>query len=560
MGAYRNGSRFSIEREYRIIRKDSQIRWIHEHIQNKCDNSGMPAFVEGIIYDVTDRVKSLEEHLWLASFPELNPNPVVEAGMDGKIYYMSPAALSLFPDMEGAGLRHPYLAGLGWVLGRIVADKLKFFTREVEVNGLWYSQNIFAVESNTRLRIYGANITESKLIAKQLRAANQQLMDIINFLPDATFAIDRHRRIVAWNKALEEMTGTKKEQMIGKGDYAYAIPFYGQPRPIAIDLLFKQDKEVESRYAYIKRKHNCIVAETFVPKLNNGKGLFVWVNVAPLFDEKGIIAGAIESVRDITEHKEAEAILRRDRQAFERLVKSKTEDLLRMQKELADSRHLSEIGALAATIAHELRNPLAAIRTAAYNIRRKSQDSRLSGHLNNIEKKVIESDQIINNLLSYSRIKTPQLEPVKIHAILEECLKGVSERFPKYKVNVSMKCTCKKDDVVSADPLHMKELFNNILNNAYEALPDKKGEITVKADYRPHSAYTVSFSDNGPGIAPQILSQISRPFFTTKSKGTGLGLTVCHQLVGLHNGTLQIKSIEGKGTTVTVTLPVRNKL
>ncbi|HQJ15975.1 MAG TPA: ATP-binding protein, partial [Candidatus Omnitrophota bacterium] len=98
--------------------------------------------------------------------------------------------------------------------------------------------------------------------------------------------------------------------------------------------------------------------------------------------------------------------------------------------------------------------------------------------------------------------------------------------------------------------------FNNILNNAYEALENKKGIITITADYEPRSVFTVSFTDNGAGISPDILEKISRPFFTTKSKGTGLGLAVCHQLLALHNGSMQIKSAIGKGTTVTVTLPV----
>lgn len=545
----------SLEREYRIVRKDGQVRWVREHIRNQCGDEGKPEFVEGIMYDITDRVRSNEEQLWLASFPELDPNPVVEVSADGRIYYMSPAALARFPDMESKGAKHPYLSGLRWVGDRIRADKRQFFDREVDIAGSWYAQKIFSVENNMRLRIYGADITESKLIAQRLRAVNQQLMDIIDFLPDATFVIDRHKRIIAWNRALEEMTGVKKEEVIGKGEYEYAVPFYGKRRPIMIDLIFKADKEIESRYTYVKRANNCLVSEVFVPRLNKGKGLFVWVNVAPLYDENGVIVGAIESVRDITEHKEAEAILRQDRQVFEQMVKSKTEELLRVQKELADSKHLSEIGALAATIAHELRNPLAAIRTAAYNIRRKADNVKLTSHLDNIDKKVLESDQIINNLLSYSRIKTPHLEPVRIHTILEECLKAAADRFPKYKVEVRMKCTCKKDDVIRADPVHMKELFNNILNNAYEAFAEKKGVISIKADYQPRSTYTVSFSDTGGGISPDILEKISRPFFTTKSKGTGLGLTVCHQLVALHNGTMQLKSDPGKGTTVTVVIP-----
>jgi signal transduction histidine kinase len=101
----------------------------------------------------------------------------------------------------------------------------------------------------------------------------------------------------------------------------------------------------------------------------------------------------------------------------------------------------------------------------------------------------------------------------------------------------------------------MKELFNNILNNSYESFVAKSGVIIIKADYAPRGKFTVSFSDNGSGISPDDMKKISQPFFTTKSKGTGLGLTVCYQLVSLHNGTMDIKSEAGKGTTVTIILP-----
>jgi PAS domain S-box-containing protein len=546
----------STEREYRIIRKDQQIRWVHEYIHNVCNGSGAPTFVEGTIYDITDHKKMNEELLWLASFPELNPNPIIEAGLEGTIYYMSPAALRLFPDIEKRGSKHPYLAGLHWVADRIIAERRQFFSREVELDGLWYAQKIYAVENNSRLRIYGVDITENKLISRRLRLINQQLMDTIEFLPDPTFVIDRNKRVIAWNRALEDLTGTKKEDMIGKGDYEYALPFYGKRRPIIIDLVFRSDKEIESRYSYVKRKNNTLVAEVFIPGLNNGKGMFVWIKVAPLYDENGVVVGGIESVRDITEHKESEAILRKDKEVFEELVHTKSQELLRVQKELVDAKHLSEIGALAATIAHELRNPLAAIRTAAYNIRRKAPESRLASHLDNIDKKVLESDQIINNLLSYARIKTPHLERVMIHGLLDECIKGARDRFLDHKVTVRKKCTCEKDDLIRADPLHMKELFNNVLNNAYESFDQKKGIITITAEYHRRGDFIVKVTDNGVGISPENIQKISGPFFTTKSKGTGLGLTVCYQLVHLHSGTITIASEVGKGTTVTITLPV----
>ncbi len=423
-----------------------------------------------------------------------------------------------------------------------------------------------------RLRNFNAQLRgvnerlKSEILHRQeaennLKAAYHKLSDIIEFLPDATFVIDKDKKVIAWNKAIEEMTGVKKEEMIGKGDYAYSVPFYGKPRPLLVDLLSISQEEIEAKYSYVKKEKENLYAEVFVPRIFAGKGAFIWIKASPLFDDHGKIVGAVESIRDITDRKEAEAILRQDKESFENLTKERTEQLLMVQKELADAKHLSEIGSLAAIVAHELRNPLAAIRTAAYNIGRKSRNQSLKSHLDNIEKKVLDCDQTINNLLSYSRVKVSRFEDVRIFAILKECVSGAKDRYYKWKVQVVKKCNCLKNDMINADPFQMRELFNNLLNNAFESFPEKKGRIVIRVDRRDiENNIVISFSDNGAGISPGDLKKLSQPFFTTKSKGTGLGLAVCHQLVSLHEGSMDFQSELGRGTTVVVTLPIERKL
>ena len=110
------------------------------------------------------------------------------------------------------------------------------------------------------------DITEHRRTEEELRVAHQRLSDIIDFLPDATFVIDREKRVVAWNKAIEEMTGVKKEEILGKGDYAYAVPFYGEPRPITIDLLFERNEEMEKTYGHVQREGSKLSMEVYVPK------------------------------------------------------------------------------------------------------------------------------------------------------------------------------------------------------------------------------------------------------------------------------------------------------
>ena len=153
-----------------------------------------------------------------------------------------------------------------------------------------------------------------------LISANQQLNDIIDFLPDATFVVDREKRVIAWNKAIEEMTGVSKKEMIGQGDYAVCIPFYGERRPHLLDLLDADDPELASRYQNIRKKGNILYAETYVPCLYGDQGAHVFCTGGPLFDAHGNRVGAIESIRDITERKLAEEALKESEQRLADII------------------------------------------------------------------------------------------------------------------------------------------------------------------------------------------------------------------------------------------------
>ncbi|GEM_PF-4425059 len=263
-------------------------------------------------------------------------------------------------------------------------------------------------------------------------------------------------------------------------------------------------------------------------------------SLRPVTEKDGKVQGFLLCFANVTEHKWTH------------------DELMRAQKDLADAKRLSDIGILAATIAHELRNPLGVIRTAAYNLKRKTQNPLLDSHFINIEKKILESDQIINNLLFYSRIKTPQCENIHIYNLLEECVQTAKRRYNKCKAKLYRKYRSIKNIFSEIDPLQIKEVFNNMLNNAYESLPDNKGQIEVSAVYDPkNEQIRVSFKDDGVGIAQEDLLKLSQIFFTRKSKGTGLGLSVSYQIVKLHGGKIEVESAIGKGTRFTVVLPLK---
>jgi len=157
---------------------------------------------------------------------------------------------------------------------------------------------------------------------KALVLANQQLLDIIEFLPDAAFVVSQDKKVIAWNRAMEEMTGVPKDDIIGKGDDAYAAPFYGNPRPILVDLIDADDVDIAGHYGSFRRSENTLYAEVYVPSLKDGSGAFLWVKASPLYDPEGKQVGAIESIRDITEHEKSQEALSFQKAYFEQLFEN----------------------------------------------------------------------------------------------------------------------------------------------------------------------------------------------------------------------------------------------
>jgi len=252
----------------------------------------------------------------------------------------------------------------------------------------------------------------------------------------------------------------------------------------------------------------------------------------------------------------AHEILRRDRETFERLVDERTAELVEIHHELDKARHLSDIGMLASTVAHELRNPLGVIKTAVYNINRKKQGGALDKHLATIDKKIDESNQIITNLLMYARIKQPVYEAVRIRDLLRESVESAKARNEGRHVAFRDECGPVESVVATLDPFQIMEVMSNIIANAVQAIPAEGGGTVALSARAVDGMLRILVSDTGAGIDPDILPHVFEPFFTSKSKGTGLGLSLCKELVSLHNGSINIESEPGKGTTVTVVLPL----
>ena len=177
-------------------------------------------------------------------------------------------------------------------------------------------------------------IVDSKRAEEAVRDSQQRLTDIIEFLPDATLAIDNDKRIIIWNRAIEAMTGIPAKEMIGKGDYVYTIPFYGEARPQLMDLVLSDNEEIAARYPMIRREGSMLEAEAFCNALYNNKGAWVYAKASPLRDQNGSITGVIEIIRDVTDRRRGEENLRSQQAELE----MQNEELHRTHRELEISR------------------------------------------------------------------------------------------------------------------------------------------------------------------------------------------------------------------------------
>lgn len=165
------------------------------------------------------------------------------------------------------------------------------------------------------------DITDRKQVEEQLRDSQRQLADIIESLPDATGVVDREGKIIYWNKAMEDLTGYSSESMVGKGNYEFAIPFYGYRRPVLLNYILDPSTDINKEYSYIHSAENVWYIEARTDKLR-GQEAYIWARATPLYDHDGNVVGAIETVRDVTDRKRAEKELSDSRRQLSDIIES----------------------------------------------------------------------------------------------------------------------------------------------------------------------------------------------------------------------------------------------
>jgi signal transduction histidine kinase len=233
----------------------------------------------------------------------------------------------------------------------------------------------------------------------------------------------------------------------------------------------------------------------------------------------------------------------------------RADQLIRCQQErLIESETMGAVGEMASAVAHGVRNPLASIRSSA-ELWQSTPDAAGVESANDIISEVHRLEQWIRELLTYSQPRDYRPEPVDARPLVEQCVAGFARDARRRLVTIeaSLPETFPK---IRANAALLAQVLNNLVSNALEAMPPEGGRITIDATVAPgRKQVELRVSDTGAGIAAADISKIFQPFFTTKAKGLGVGLTLVRRIVRRFGGGLDIDSTPGRGTVITLNLP-----
>ncbi|MBU7035465.1 MAG: PAS domain-containing protein [Theionarchaea archaeon] len=275
---------------------------------------------------------------------------------------------------------------------------------------------------------------------------------------------------------------------------------------------------------------------------------------SPFLEEEGIVVrSVVNRVASFVERRRAEERLRTYSTQLEKEVKERTRELREAQEELVRKEKLAVMGQLAGSVGHELRNPLSVIGNSAYFIKMKldPENELIRKHLDIIQENVLRTNNIISELLGFSRTGTPFLAKTDINTDIVTILSSV-EIPETITVETALDVTLPP---VSADVDQLQRAILNLILNAIQSMPEG-GTLKIET-YLEDGAIHIAVQDTGQGIPEENRDRVFEPLFTTRAKGIGLGLAIVKSIVEGHQGSIQVQSEIGKGTTFDISLPVQ---
>jgi len=361
------------------------------------------------------------------------------------------------------------------------------------------------------------DITEREQLGEEVRRAERHLASVVDSAYDLVVSMDSEGRILTWNRAAERTSGFRPE--VVKGQY---LP----------GLCVEEDQQkMKSWLTQLTRGQFAKKSIEINLRTKGGEEVPIsWVGSRMLDDEHRTV-GLVAVGRDLTERK-------------------------RLEAQLIQSAKLTSLGVMAGGIAHEIRNPLAISSAAAQLLLERPEDEELrEGAVKRIHSGIQRASYIIENLLKFARPPEERMVSMDISEALEETLSLLANQLKVQRVELRKDFAPDLPQVVGNKSL-LQQVFSNMILNACNAMPEG-GTLTV-ATLATKAGVEIRFADTGVGVPPEHLVAIFDPFFTTMpvGKGTGLGLSISYSIIQQHQGTIEVESQEGQGSTFIVRLPV----
>jgi len=373
-------------------------------------------------------------------------------------------------------------------------------------------------DARNQIKEYAEHLEEKvKERTKDLKESEERLKSILAASPDAITVTDLEGNIIECTEQAWKMyRSSSREDFIGKN---------------AFELIAERDRE-RARESLRKTLNLGLVRNVDYALLTqDGCEYPAELSASLIRDALGLPIGFVAVTKDISDRK-------------------------RMEQQLLKAERLAAIGEVAAMVGHDLRNPLTGIAGAAYYLRAKhgsAMDQKSLEMLGLIEQDIESSNKIISDLLDYSRELRLELTEATPRGLIKDALRHAG--VPK---NVRIINTTRGCPKIMVDIEMLLRAFVNIIRNAVDAMPNG-GTLNIS---NRHSDVDLefAFADTGAGMSSEVLERIWTPFFTTKAKGMGLGLSICRRIIEAHDGKIRVSSKEGKGTEFTVALPIKREL
>jgi two-component system cell cycle sensor histidine kinase/response regulator CckA len=376
----------------------------------------------------------------------------------------------------------------------------------------------------------------------------EHLCAVMDSNPAPTVAIDRSHRVVLWNRACQSLSGIPSNKVLGK-PLDPKIFHQDQNKPALLDLVLDMDeKAIKEHYGDKNLSSSPTIPEAFEASdqlVVGGIQRALYFLAARIRDPQGKVIGAIETFHDNTEKEQ-------------------------LQRQLQHAQKMLALGTLAAGMAHEFNNILAAIRGyAQLMLLRAKADHFLSEHLQDIDESCQRAAKLIRKMLTFSRVDAGQKRPVKVNQVIEGVQRLLRQTF---QPDISLKADLQGSlPFVMGEPNQLEQVILNLAVNARDAMPNG-GEIRFVSrlvdlgeDFcRAHpwakaGRYVgLHVEDTGGGMHQEVLDQVFEPFFTTKEpgRGTGLGLSIAYSIVKNHGGYIIAESEKGNGSCFRIYLPI----